>query len=203
MSTASEISVGRVPLPTEGAGDGAAALGSAVAWSPVAARSNRRPSPSTLGGLAVLAGIAAMALGGLAVLSAARSDESGLPQATAPAPPTQAPGSAAERRALALLAKPSTDRVVFRGSGGRLVLAVGSGGRAALLMRGLERAPTGQPYRAWVVGPQRVVRAAQFTGGERAVLLSVPVGRGATVVVATDRRAALRPGTGRLVAPRS
>ena len=201
MSTASEISVVRAPLPVERGGDETAGAGRAAAWSPVVARGGRRPSPATLATLAALAGVAAMALGGLAVLSAARSSAASSPPTTEPAT-AEEPASAAERRALALLAKPSTDRVVFRGSGGDLVLAVGSGGRAAVLIRGLERAAAGRPYRAWVVGPRNVVRAAQFDGSERAVLLSAPVGRGTSVVVATERAAALRPGTARLVAVR-
>ncbi len=100
-----------------------------------------------------------------------------------------------------MLAKPSTDRVVFRGSGGRLLLAVGSAGRAAILMRGFERAPAGRPYHAWVVRPGKPVRAATFTGAERAVFLSVPVGRRDSVVVASNRAEALRPNA-RVVAAR-
>lgn len=199
MSTASEITVVRMPLPAERGMEDAEVR---PAWAPAAQLSKRRgPSPSMLAALAVLAGVVAMVLGGLAVLSAARADSGAAsPQASAAAVGQGAP--VAERRALALLAKPSTERVVFRGSRGQLVLAIGSGGRAALLLRGLEPAPEGRPYVAWVVGPERVVRAGQFRGGERAVLLAAPVGRGASVVVAPDRRTALRPGTGRLVAVR-
>ena len=73
---------------------------------------------------------------------------------------------------LALLAKPSTERIAFTGSRG-LVLAVGSGGRAAILVRGLDRADVGKPYRAWIVAPGAApIRAAQFLGVERAVFLS-------------------------------
>lgn len=201
MSTASEISVVRVALPAERAGEEAGSE-RGIGWTPsMHTPARRRPSPATLAALAVLAGLVAMALGGLAVFSAARSETSAAsPQASVV--PIEQAVSVAERRALALLAKPSTERVVFRGSEGRLVLAVGSGGRAALLIRGLDRAPEARPYRAWVVGPERVVHAARFTGGERAVLLAAPVGRGASVVVASDRRTALRPGASRLVAVR-
>ena len=201
MSTASEISVVRVPLPAERVAGEASEPGDRAVWAPIPRRSTRRPSPPTLAALAVLAGLAAMALGALAVLAAAGLEETPASPAAASSP-TQALDSAAEGRALALLAKPSTERVVFRGSGGRLVLVVGSGGRAVLLIRDLERAPAGLPYRVWVAGPQKVVRAAAFTGDERAVVLSAPVGLGASVVVGTDRGAALRPGAGRLVATR-
>ena len=95
-----------------------------------------------------------------------------------------------ERRALALLAKPSTERIAFTGSRG-LVLAVGSGGRAAILVRGLERAEVGKPYRAWIVAPGAApIRAAQFVGVERAVFLSRNLGPRASVVVSTTRPAA-------------
>lgn len=199
MSSASEITVVRMPLPAERRGEGTEVT---PAWAPATQLSRPRgPSPSTLAALAVLAGVVAMVLGGLAVLSAARSDSGALPPQASAAPVGQG-APVAERRALALLAKPSTERVVFRGSRGQLVLAIGSGGRAALLLRGLEPAAEGRPYVAWVVGPERVVRAGRFTGGERAVFLAAPVGRGASVVVALDRRTALRPGAGRLVAVR-
>lgn len=200
MSTASEISVVRVPLQVDRPTDDDAVEPGVAVWTPTAVGPGRRPSPATLAALAVLAGVAALTLGGLAVFSAARAD--GVTTASPAPPPSESTFPAAERRALALLAKPSTERILFRGSEGRLVLAVGSGGRAALVIRAFERAPAARPYRAWVVGPERVVRAGQFLGGERAVLLSVPVARGASVVIAADRRAALRTGTGRLVAAR-
>jgi hypothetical protein len=94
-----------------------------------------------------------------------------------------------ERRVLALLAKPSTERIAFTGSRG-LVLAVGSGGRAAILVRGLERAEVGKPYRAWIVAPGAApIRAAQFLGVERAVFLSGSLGPRVSVVVSTTRPA--------------
>ena len=202
MSTASEISVVRVPLPAERAGhDAALEQGVGDRPPPVLPRT-RRPSPATLATLAVLAGLVAMALGGLAVFSAARSNDDTEPPQAAAVAAARSSSAVAERRVLALLAKPSTERVLFRGSGGRLMLAVGSGGRAALLIRGLEPAPAEKPYQAWIVGTERAVRAARFSGRERAILLSRPVGRGASVVIAPDRMTALRPGQRRLAATR-
>src|SRR5262245_51438789 len=142
-------------------------------WRSVEVPQPRRPSPTPLVVLGLLAGIAAMALGGVAVVSAARSVDEPTPSAVATPEAVVTPG--VEQQVLALLAKPSTDRVVFRGSSGRLLLVVGSAGRAAILVRGFERAPAGRPYHAWVVGPGRPVRAGTFTGAERAVFLSVPV----------------------------
>ena len=158
------------------------------AWKSVEIPEPRRPSPAPLVVLGLLAGIAAMAVGAVAVVSAARSVEEPAP----PAPATAAATLRVEQQVLALLAKPSTDRVVFHGSGGQLLLVVGSAGRAAILVRGFERAPAGRPYRAWVVGAGKPVRAGTFTGAERAVFLSVPVLRQERVVIARDRAAALR-----------
>lgn len=164
----------------------------------------RRPSPLTLAVLGVVAGIAAMALGAAAVISAGTS------AGAAPDPGTRTDsaepsGSAAagvERRVLALLAKPSTERISFSGSRG-LVLAVGSGGRAAILIRGMERATPGTPYLAWVVTPAAPpVRAARFVGDERAVFLSRLLGPRASVVVSTTRPVAERPAGNRIVALR-
>ena len=162
----------------------------------------RRPSPTPLVVLGLLAGIAAMVLGGVAVFSAVRSaDEAVAPVAPAQKPkPTTSPR--VEQQVLALLAKPSTERVVFRGSGGRLVLAVGSAGRAAILVRGFAGTPAGRPYRAWIIGSGKPMRAATITGTEPAVFLSAPVLRGERVVVASTRSAAARPNAAAIVAAR-
>jgi hypothetical protein len=162
----------------------------------------RRPSPLTLAVLGVVAGMAAMALGAAAVISA------GTPSGAAPDPGARAASgegsgaSGVERRVLALLAKPSTERISFSGSGG-LVLAVGSGGRAAILVRGLERATPSKPYLAWIVAPGAApIRAARFVGSERAVFLSGRLGRRASVVVSKSRPVAARPAGNRIVAVR-
>jgi hypothetical protein len=91
-------------------------------------------------------------------------------------------------RALALLSKPSTERVPVAGSQGALVLAVGSGGRAVLVLRGLEPAPSGRVYEAWVVDPAGGAPdpAGIFSAGERIVELTRPVPVGATVAVTVE-----------------
>lgn len=173
-------------------------------WKPIEVLAPSRPSPTPLVVLALLAGIGAMVLGGVAVVAATRSaDEPAPPPAAPPPKAVSSPTPKVERQALALLAKPSTERVVFRGSRGHLVLVVGSGGRAAILIRGFARADAGWPYYAWVVGASgKPVRAARFTGAERAVFLSTHVGRKDSVVVAPDRAAAFRPRSARIVALR-
>jgi len=164
----------------------------------------RRPSPLTLAVLGVVAGIAAMALGTAAVISAGTST-GGAPDrgtSTVSAEPSGSAVAGVERRVLALLAKPSTERITFRGSRG-LVLAVGSGGRAAILIRGVERATPGTPYLAWIVTPAAPpVRAARFVGNERAVFLSRLLGPRASVVVSTTRPVAAEPAGNRVVALR-
>lgn len=201
MTSVPEISVVQAPSPT-GDGRAAAHVGPGVAtWSPVELPPAARPSPVWLAVLALLAGIGAMVLGALAVVSATRSGET--TSAPTAAPPAQSSAtSSTERRVLALLAKPSTQRIAFSGSGGRLVLAVGSAGRAAILLRGFERASAGRPHLAWVVASGGAIRAASFTGAERAVFLSVAVAPGARVVIAGDRAAALRPDASAIVAVR-
>src|SRR5262245_126132 len=115
MTSLSETSL--VPAPP--AVDDLDALGPTFStWKSVDIPQPRRPSPTPLVVLGLLAGIAAMALGGVAVVSAARSAEEPTPPAI-PAPKA-AETPRVERQVLALLAKPSTDRAVFHGSGGRL-----------------------------------------------------------------------------------
>jgi hypothetical protein len=200
MATVPEIPVMQVPVrDSEEPAD--AFTSTVLAWAPVEVPRGQRPSSIVLAVLGTLAGVAAMALGAFAVISAGESSDADKAVATPPAV-TSAP--AAEARALALLAKPSTERIVFSGSGGRLVLAVGSGGRAAVLMRGLPRRPAAKPYYAWVVRPgaSAPLRAARFVGTERAIFLSLPVRVETSVVVSTMRPAARQPGRSGFIAVR-
>lgn len=182
MTTVPDIPVVQLPaLETDDLGSTASSI-----WAVDVPR-GRRPSPLVLATLGVLAGIAAMALGTAAVLSAGgtiRSASVAPSDTGVQAAPSASPS---ERRVLALLAKPSTERVAFRGSRG-LVLAVGSGGRAAILVRGLPQAATAKPYVAWIVPPGGTpVRAARFVGTERAVFLSRTLGPRVSVVVSKTR----------------
>lgn len=169
MSTLSEISVAVPQLPPDDVVPAGATFGP---WAPVELSPTRRPSPTTLVVLALLAGIGALTLGLLAGVTSLGGGAS---------------SASVDRQVLGLLAKPSTERIAFTGSGGRLVLAVGSGGRAAISMRALEPAATGAPYYAWVLGTRGPVKAATFDGTERAVLLTVPVGPNESVVVSHAR----------------
>lgn len=200
MTTVPDIPVVQLPAFEEDTATSSAAAG---LWAVDVPR-GRRPSPLTLAVLGVLAGIAAMVLGAAAVISAGgsanASPDEGAGAVTGQPSASVDPG--VERRVLALLAKPSTERILFSGSRG-LVLAVGSGGRAAILIRGLERTTADKPYLAWIVAPGVApVRAARFAGSEPAVLLSERLGPRASVVVSTGRPLAGRLARNRIVAAR-
>jgi hypothetical protein len=174
-----EIPVVRVPTLEGEVTDDTGVLVSRLAQ--VEVPQGRRPSPTTIAVVATLAGIGALVLGTAAAFTARDSGKTTVVTTTTPA-------VTAEPQLIALLGKPSTRRIVFARSGGRLVLAVGSGGKAAILVRGLERAAPGKPYVAWVVAPgTRPVRAARFVGTERAVFLSSRLRPKSTVVVSTER----------------
>jgi hypothetical protein len=178
-----EIPVVRVPTLGSEVPDDTGVLVSR--WAQVEVPRGRRPSPTTIAVVATLAGIGALALGTAAVFTARDAGKTTVVTSTTPAVT-----AGAEPQVIALLAKPSTQRIVFSRTGGRLVLAVGSGGRAAILLRGLERAAPGKPYVAWVIAPgARPVRAARFVGTERAVFLSRRVRPKSSVVVSPVRPA--------------
>ena len=209
MTTVPDIPVVQVPaLEADGVVQEGARIPPGSIWA-VDIPHTRRITPVTLAALGVAAGVAAMALGVAAVVYAG-SSTSPLAQTLAPAadggPTAPARASAAlpavERRALALLAKPSTERIAFRGASG-LVLAVGSGGRAAILIRGLAPTPAGTPYSAWIVTRAGVpVRVARFTASERAVFLGTRLGPRSSVVVSAGRPVAGPPAGNRVVALR-
>jgi len=195
VASLSEISVAQPQFPEPDSSD-ALRDGPTSSWSPVDVPRGRRPSPAVLVVLASCAGAGALALGALAGVSTLSGPDPSRPAQVVTTPAgTSTPQASAEENALALLAKPSTARIVFRGSGGRLLLAVGSAGRAAILIRGLERAAPGRPYYAWVVGSKRTVRVARFDGTERAVFLDVPLALHESVVVAATRPRSLRTGS--------
>lgn len=144
----------------------------------------RRSSPETLAALAVVAGLGAIALGGVAVVM--RSSSS----APTPAIPPDA------QSVISLLSKPSTQRVPFAGSAGTAVLAVGSGGRAAIVLKGFAPAPPGSTYNAWIRVPGgRFEQAATFTEAERVVLLSTSVEKGSVVGITSETSRVVGPST--------
>jgi hypothetical protein len=153
----------------------AASPAQTVERAPVELPPAKRPTATTLAGLAGAAGLVAAVLAALALATALDGGEE---QALA----------AEDRQALGLLSKPSTERIPLAGSDGRILLAVGSGSRAILVLRGLEPAPSGKAYEAWVLGPagSTPLPAGVFSGSERSAPLSVPVEPGATVGVTIE-----------------
>lgn len=158
--------------------DGAASVRPRIV-APLELPAPSRPSASTLAGLAALAAVAAVALGAAGVVAGLAADED------------SAGGLSDARRALALLSKPSTERIPLEGSRRAALLAVGSQARGFLVLRRLAPPPAGMAYEAWVLAPGRPtpLPAAVFTGSERLVPLSRPVPPGATVSVSVESEA--------------
>lgn len=148
---------------------------------------SERLSGTTLAVLATLAGIGAIALGSWAFASEAWSDD--------PAPTVDRPSTVATDRAIALLARPSTERIPLAGSEGRMVLAVGVGGRAALTLDGVDPLLQGETYHAWLIGPENrvVAPAGSFTGARAIVPLSPRVPEGFGIGVTRERVGARAP----------
>lgn len=141
----------------------------------------RGPSGATIAGLALVAGVAAIALGLWAFVTSVREAD---PVFTPPVAP-----STPDDRTIALLSKPSTKRLPLDGSRGRIVLAVGGGGKALLIVDRLARAPAGKSYEAFVFRPraQAPAPAAVFSGSETVVPLSVPVRPGSILAITVER----------------
>ena len=134
-------------------------------------------SGGTIAALGALAGVGAILLGSWAFVSSVRSDGE------------TAPDTAQSERVISLLSKPSTRRVPVDGSSGRIILAVGTAGRAYLVLDGLGLASTGKSYQAWVIKPnvKAPASAAVFAGTEMIVPLSVAVQPGAVVAITIER----------------
>jgi hypothetical protein len=148
------------------------------------------PSTPTLAGIALAVAGAALVLVAVALALQLRGDggsDSGVTDVET-------------RRAIALLAKPSTERIPLEWTKGAVVLAVGTGGLAALVLDDLAPAPAGKAFQAWVVGPAggSPSPAAVFSGQEKVVLLSRPVPAGATVGVTVESAVGVDAPTQRL-----
>jgi anti-sigma factor RsiW len=96
-----------------------------------------------------------------------------------------------ERLATEILADPTARSVGLEGASGRLVVA--ASGEAALVVYGLDPAPSGKTYEVWVIENDRPRPAGLFDGEDRrdVVLLSerVPAGASVSVTLEPDRGA--------------
>jgi Anti-sigma-K factor rskA len=144
---------------------------------PVVLPRPRKPSGPFLAALAALFGVAGIALSTAAFATSVRSNDADS-------------RAAADARTISLLAKPSTERVPVASSGGRIILAVGSEGRAVLVLRGLGAAPADRAYQAWVTQPgaKAPASAAVFSGEETFVRLAIPLRPGAVVSITVERK---------------
>ena len=149
---------------------------------PVELPPRRGLSGATIAGLALAAGVAAIALGLWAFVTSVREEK---PVFVPPTVPKTATDST-----ISLLSKPSTTRLPLEGSRGGIVLAVGGGGRALLVVDRLPPAPAGKSYEAWVLRPRATVQvpAAVFSGRETVVPLSVPVRPGSILAITIERQ---------------
>jgi Anti-sigma-K factor rskA, C-terminal len=150
-----------------------------VLGQPVQLPPKPRLSGPVLAAVAALAGVAAIALGATAF---AATVDSGSGESSQPA-------AAADQGTISLLAKPSTQRIPIANSGGRIILAVGTAGRAVLVLDGLGLAPEGKSYQAWVIQPnaQAPTSAGVFAGTERIVPLSVSLRPGSVVAITVEQ----------------
>jgi len=181
-----------MPVPTHGDTNGSSGLVMATPAAPVGPGSGFDPfelpaspyrlSGATLATFAVLAGVAAIALGTWAFVSSVRDDGSAQ---------IVPPSTSDSAQAISLLSNPTTVRLPLTGSDGRTVLAVSSNGRGMLVLDGLGVAPVGRTYQAWVSTPRPKrslpLSAAVFTGVETVVPLTARVHRGSLVGITVER----------------
>lgn len=86
--------------------------------------------------------------------------------------------------------------VPLTGANGSVVLM--KDGQAALLLAGVEAAPEGKTYEAWVIEDGTARRAGLFAGGGRtAIVLTRPVPEGAVVAVTLERAGGVDRPTGK------
>jgi anti-sigma factor RsiW len=113
--------------------------------------SRRRHLAPVLGAAAAVAAVVALAVGLWATQLSGDLDEARL-------------ALEQERAAAAVLADPAARTVALEAGDGRLV--VGEGGRAVLVLDGLDPAPAGKTYEMWIFEGETPVPAGVFTGSE-------------------------------------
>jgi anti-sigma-K factor RskA len=136
----------------------------------------RRPSFSSgwaLGAVAAVAAVVAIALGAWAASLHGRLGDAN-------------DRLAADRAVLAIVSDPSARAVELAKGNGKLVVA--PGGRAAMIVEGLAKAPSGKTYEVWVIKGTKPTRAGLFAGGDRSVIaVQGTVGKDTVVAVTLER----------------
>ena len=101
-----------------------------------------------------------------------------------------------EREALEILAHPRAESIALSGAEGRLVVTAAR--EAALVVRGLDRAPEGRTYEIWVIEDGDAAPAGLFDGRAEVeiVRLQEPVPPGATVAVTLEPAGGVEQPTG-------
>jgi Anti-sigma-K factor rskA len=140
-------------------------------------RRGRRLPSRLLAGAAAASASCAIVLAGWAVL---------LERDSEPSMAANPPRLSGQRLAISLLAQPGARRIPVRGARGALVLVVGRGGQAVLVLSDVASAPTGRAYQAWVIDGGTPTPAGLFSGAERVVALTRGVPKGATVAVTLE-----------------
>jgi anti-sigma factor RsiW len=124
---------------------------------PLESRRQRRLAP-VLGAAAAVAAVVALAVGLWATQLSGDLDEARL-------------ALERERAAAAVLADPAARTVALEAGDGRLV--VGEGGRAVLVLDGLDPAPAGKTYEMWIFEGETPVPAGIFAGREQRDVVTV------------------------------
>lgn len=152
-------------------------------FDPLELPDSHRLSGATLGTLAAITGLVAIALGSWAFAASVRDGNT--VEIVRPAPIYGA------AQAISLLSKPGTQRIPLQGSQGSVILAVSPAGQGLLVLDGLGIAPLGMTYQAWVVDPRKRPLqhrpAGVFTGVETIVPLSAAVPPGWVLGVTVER----------------
>ena len=132
-----------------------------------------------VGTAAALLLLAAAGLGGWAIWDRGNDDGT----TAAPALPSGA------TQAIELISQPGARSVSVAGSKGTMVLVVAPNGRAALIISGLDKAPPGKEYQAWIVTGKTPKSAGLFSGGSTRLVIPLAqrIPKGSIFAVTLER----------------
>jgi anti-sigma factor RsiW len=176
------------PVPSQGLRDRILAAARAEPQNVVPFEPRRSRVAPVLGAVAAVAAVVALAVGLWATQLSGDLDD------------TRA-ALERERAAATVLADPDSRSVALEAGQGRLV--VSPDGAAVLVLDGLERAPAGKTYEAWIIEGESATPAGLFPGGEERdrVLVDGTVEPGSVVAVTIeDDGGAETPGSDPIVA---